>query len=88
MGYFTVCKYNENLYQLTTKVTPLKGKRLDEEQKEVKSNLKKALDEFVTRKAERFYVEERPISEFFGQNVFDLEKMKRYLSALKYSENK
>ena len=35
----------ENLYQLTTKVTPLKGKRIDEEQKEVKSNLKKALDE-------------------------------------------
>lgn len=46
---------------------------------------KKALEEFATHKAERFYEETRPISEFFGQNVFDLEKMKRYLSAEAYS---
>lgn len=45
---------------------------------------KKALEEFTTRNAGRFYVEERPISEFFGQNVFDLEKMKRYLSGEAY----
>ena len=36
---------------------------------------KKALDEFVTRDVERFYVENRPVSEFFGQNVFDLDKI-------------
>ena len=36
---------------------------------------KRALGEFTTHKAERFHIEERPISEFFGENVFDLEKM-------------
>lgn len=45
---------------------------------------KKALEEVAARKAERFYVENRPVSEFFGQNVFDLEKMKRYLSGEAY----
>lgn len=45
---------------------------------------KRALDEFATHKAERFYVENRPVSEFFGQNVFDLDKMKRYLSTEAY----
>lgn len=45
------------------------------------SNIRtKALDEFATHRAARFYEENRPVSEFFGQNVFDLEKMKRYLS--------
>lgn len=41
---------------------------------------KRALAEFALHKPERFHVEERPVSEFFGENVFDLEKMKRYLS--------
>ncbi len=45
---------------------------------------KKALEEVAARKAERFYLENRPVSEFFGQNVFDLEKMKRYLSGEAY----
>ena len=45
----------------------------------------RALDEFATHKAERFYVEESPISSFFGKNLFDLEKMKRYLSQDAYS---
>lgn len=41
---------------------------------------KRALDEFSSHKAERFFIEERPISQFFGQKVFDMEKMRRYLS--------
>ncbi len=41
---------------------------------------KRALDEFATHKAERFYNETLPVSQYFGQNVFDLEKMRRYLS--------
>ena len=44
----------------------------------------RALDEFATHKAERFFVEKRPVSEYFGQNVFDREKMRRYLSAEAY----
>ena len=45
---------------------------------------KRALVEFALHKPERFHVEERPVSEFFGENVFDLEKMKRYLSSEAY----
>lgn len=41
---------------------------------------KRALDEFSGHKPERFYVEDRPISQYFGQKVFDIEKMRRYLS--------
>lgn len=41
---------------------------------------KRALDEFSTHKAERFYIEDEPVSQYFGQNVFDLEKMRRHLS--------
>ncbi len=40
----------------------------------------RALDEFATHKAARFFVEERPVSEFFAQNVFGQEQMKKYLS--------
>lgn len=43
-----------------------------------------ALSEFAAHKAERFYQEDRPVSEFFGQNVFDDAKMKRYLSPRAY----
>ena len=42
---------------------------------------KRALDEFSGHKAERFYLENAPVSQYFGQNVFDVEKMRRYLSA-------
>ncbi len=42
---------------------------------------KRALDEFSMHKPERFYVETEPVSEFFGKNLFDIEKMRRYLSA-------
>ncbi len=50
------------------------------------SNIRKrALKEFVSHRAERFHVEERPVSEYFGINVFDMPKMQRYLSAEAYS---
>ncbi len=42
---------------------------------------KRALDEFASHRPERFFVENQPVSEYFGQNVFDVEKMRRYLSA-------
>ncbi len=42
---------------------------------------KRALDEFSSHKAERFHLENAPVSQYFGQNVFDVEKMRRYLSA-------
>ena len=45
---------------------------------------KRALDEAAAHKAERFYEENHPVSEFFGQNVLDLEKMRRYISAQAY----
>lgn len=43
-----------------------------------------ALEEFSSHKAERFYYEKRAVSEFFGQNVFDDQKMKTYLSPKAY----
>ena len=45
----------------------------------------RALEEFTTHKAERFYEEHRPVSEYFGTNVFDMPKMQRYLSAEAYN---
>jgi len=39
-----------------------------------------ALKEAATHLPARFYEDKRPVSEYFGQNVFDLEKMRRYLS--------
>ncbi len=39
-----------------------------------------ALEEASNRKAERFFDEGKPVSKFFGKNVFDLEKMKGYVS--------
>ncbi|MBR6541513.1 MAG: glutamine synthetase III [Bacteroidales bacterium] len=50
------------------------------------SNIRtRALEEFKLHKAERFYEENRPVSEFFGTNVFDMPKMQRYLSAEAYN---
>lgn len=46
----------------------------------------RALQEFSTRKAERFYEEDRPVSEYFGQNVFTLDKMRKYLSPDAYAQ--
>jgi len=42
---------------------------------------KRALDEFSSHKSERFHYEKQPVSQYFGQNVFDIEKMRRYLSS-------
>ncbi|MDO5443589.1 MAG: glutamine synthetase III, partial [Bacteroidia bacterium] len=40
----------------------------------------RAINEAHTHEAERFYIETRPVSEFFGQNVLDVEKMAGYMS--------
>ena len=45
---------------------------------------KRALDEISSHKAERFYLELNPVSNYFGKNVFDLQKMKKYLSSSAY----
>lgn len=46
----------------------------------------RALQEFSTHRAERFYEENRPVSEYFGQNVFTLDKMRKYLSPDAYAQ--
>lgn len=45
----------------------------------------RALAEFATRSAKRFYEDSRPVSEYFGMNVFDLPKMQLYLSTEAYT---
>ena len=52
--------------------------------KQMSSFRKRALDEFSAHKAERFYQEKVPVSQYFGKNVFDIEKMRRYLSSEAY----
>ena len=42
---------------------------------------KRALDEFSNHRAERFFLDERPVSQYFGENVFDSKKMRKYLSS-------
>ena len=42
------------------------------------------MDEFATHRASRFYGEKRPVSEYFAEKVFDMPKMKRYLSPEAY----
>lgn len=44
----------------------------------------RALDVAATHADNRYYEDSRPVSEYFGQNVFDLEKMRRYLSPVAY----
>ena len=44
----------------------------------------RALDEASSHKTERFYVEKGPVSQYFGQNVFDLDKMRGYMSQQAY----
>ena len=44
----------------------------------------RALDEAATHKTERFYVEEGPVSGYFGKNVLDLDKMRGYMSQEAY----
>ncbi len=43
-----------------------------------------ALSEFSQHKMERYCVETQPVSSFFGQNVFDLRKMRAYLPETAY----
>ena len=45
----------------------------------------RALAESATHQAERFYSDPRPVSEYFGMNVFDLPKMQLYLSQQAYN---
>ena len=44
----------------------------------------RALNEASMHKTGRFYVEEGPVSSYFGKNVLDLEKMKAYMSLKAY----
>ena len=44
----------------------------------------RALNEAATHKTGRFFVEEGPVSKYFGQNVFDLDKMRVYMSQQAY----
>ena len=45
----------------------------------------RALQEFSTHRAERFFEENRPVSEYFGQNVFTMGRMRKYLSPDAYA---
>ena len=44
----------------------------------------RALDEAAAHKTGRYYVEEGPVSEYFGKNVLDLDKMRGYMSQQAY----
>ena len=44
----------------------------------------RALNEAATHQTKRFYEDGRPVSEYFGQNVLDLEKMRSYISPKAY----
>ena len=44
----------------------------------------RALDEASTHKTGRYYIEEGPVSNYFGQNVLDLDKMQNYMSPKAY----
>ena len=45
---------------------------------------KRALDEAAAHKTVRYYDEKGPVSDYFGQNVLDLEKMRGYISTHAY----
>jgi len=44
----------------------------------------RALNEAATHRSERYFVEKGPVSSYFGQNVFDIKKMRRYMSQPAY----
>ena len=44
----------------------------------------RALDEAASHKTGRYYLEEGPISGYFGRNVLDIDTMKDYMSAKAY----
>lgn len=43
-----------------------------------------ALNEAATHEPGRYFVEKRPVSAYFGENVFDLAKMRKYMSQNAY----
>ena len=45
----------------------------------------RALNEAAMHQTGRFYQEEGPVSEYFGKNVLDLDKMRRYMSQKAYN---
>ena len=45
----------------------------------------RALDEASTHATGRFFEEKGPVSSYFGRNVFDLVKMRKYLSQPAYN---
>ena len=44
----------------------------------------RALNEAASHQTNRYYVEEGPVSEYFGKNVLDLDKMQAYMSPQAY----
>ena len=44
----------------------------------------RALDEAATHTTGRYFVEKRPVSAYFAENVFDLAKMRKYMSQSAY----
>ena len=44
----------------------------------------RALNEAASHQTERYYVEEGPVSNYFGKNVLDLDKMQAYMSPQAY----
>lgn len=44
----------------------------------------RALAEAASHRAERYCKEDGPVSEYFGENVFDMDKMKKYLTSRAY----
>jgi len=44
----------------------------------------RALNEAASHTPARYFVEKGPVSSYFGENVFDLDKMKRYMSTKAY----
>ena len=44
----------------------------------------RAFDEAASHESARYYEDERPVSQYFGQNVLDLEKMRLYMSQPAY----
>ena len=44
----------------------------------------RALDEAAAHQTGRYYLEEGPVSEYFGKNVLDLDKMQAYMSPQAY----
>jgi hypothetical protein len=44
----------------------------------------RALNEAAAHHTDRYYIEEGPVSEYFGKNVLDLDKMQAYMSPQAY----